>query len=107
MKYSVMKIVCMFDLPVDTEKEKKAYRKFRKRLVEEGFLMVQYSVYVRTCPTREYASRLQTRMKTYVPENGNIRLLSVTEKQYDDMFLLVGKKKKTEEVVGTKRLIVL
>ena len=107
MKYSVMKIVCMFDLPIDTEKERRAYRTFRKHLLEEGFLMIQYSVYVRTCPTREYANRLQTRMRSYVPENGNIRLLTVTEKQYDEMILLVGKRKKTEEVVGTKRFIVL
>ena len=53
MKYNIMKVLCMFDLPVDTEKERKAYRNFRKNLLIEGFAMMQYSIYVRTCPSRE------------------------------------------------------
>ena len=39
----------MFDLPVETSEERKEYRKFRKNLINEGFIMIQYSVYVRVC----------------------------------------------------------
>ena len=53
MKYKVMRMICMFDLPVETDKEKRIYRIFRKELIKEGFLMMQYSVYVRTCPNRD------------------------------------------------------
>lgn len=107
MKYNIMKVLCMFDLPVDTEKERKAYRNFRKNLLIEGFTMMQYSIYVRTCPSREYADRLENRIKKFIPDKGNVRLLSVTEKQYDDMKTLVGNKTKTEEILGVERMIII
>lgn len=107
MKYNIMKVLCMFDLPVDTEKERKAYRNFRKNLLIEGFAMMQYSIYVRTCPSREYADRLEKRIKKFIPDKGNVRLLSVTEKQYDDMKILVGNKTKTEEILGVERMIII
>ncbi len=107
MKYSIMKALCMFDLPVESADEKRAYRLFRKNLIKEGFFMIQYSVYVRTCPTREYANRLETRVRKFTPDRGNVRILCVTEKQYNDMKLIVGNRKNTEEIVGNKRLIIL
>ena len=59
MRYDVMRVLCMFDLPVDTDKEKREYRNFKKKLILEGFVMLQYSVYIRTCPNRQYSERLQ------------------------------------------------
>lgn len=97
----------MFDLPMDTKKEQRIYRKFRKQLIEEGFVMLQYSIYMRTCPTREFANRLTKRLKKKPPQEGNIRLLTITEKQYDDMILLVGSKSTNEEALGEERLVIL
>ncbi|MDO4479341.1 MAG: CRISPR-associated endonuclease Cas2 [Lachnospiraceae bacterium] len=102
-----MRLLCMFDLPVDTDKEKRAYRQFRKGLIKEGFTMIQYSVYVRTCPNREYATRIEKHVRQIVPPSGNVRLLAVTEKQYADMKLIVGSRSTTETTVGAERLIVL
>ena len=51
MDYKIMRMLCMFDLPVETEEERRAYRIFRKNLMQEGFVMMQYSVYVRVCPS--------------------------------------------------------
>ena len=107
MKYNIMRMICMFDLPVETAKERKNYRKFRKNLILEGFNIIQYSVYVRTCPTREFCQRLEKRVQSFVPENGNVRLLVVTEKQYDDMKLLVGSRSLTEQTVGSERMIII
>lgn len=107
MKYNIMRVLCMFDLPVETAKERKVYREFRKKLVQEGFVMMQYSIYMRTCPTREFSRRLKKRIQSFVPENGNVRLLTITEKQYDDMKLLVGSKSLTEQVVGSERMIII
>lgn len=107
MKYKIMRVLCMFDLPVETEAEKRAYRIFRKELLKEGFVMIQYSVYVRTCPNRDYARRLEKRVQKIVPEKGNVRLLAVTEKQYEDMKLIVGSRSETEKVLGTERMIIL
>ena len=69
--------------------------------------MIQYSVYMRVCPSREYAKRIETRIKKFTPSEGNIRLLCVTEKQYEDMILLVGSRSTSETVVGTERLIII
>ena len=91
MKYRVMRMMCMFDLPMETEKEKRAYRIFRKNIIREGFYMMQYSIYVRTCPNRDFCKRLQKRI----------------EKQYEDMKLLVGCKNQTESKIGERRFIVI
>lgn len=106
MKYNIMKLLCMFDLPVETDEEKKAYRDFRKQLIKAGFVMMQYSVYVRTCPSREYTQRMENRIRKIVPSKGNVRLLTVTEKQYDDMKLLVGSKSAKEAAIGSERMII-
>lgn len=106
MNYKVMRMICMFDLPVDTKNEQREYRKFRNYIISEGFVMIQYSVYVRVCPNREYAQSLSKRIQKNVPKQGNVRLLSVTEKQYSDMKLLVGKNN-AKEKIGMERLIVL
>lgn len=107
MKYNIMRLMCMFDLPVETDKEKRAYREFRKQLIKNGFVMMQYSIYVRTCPSREYTMRLENKIKKFVPQSGNVRLLTITEKQYNDMKLLVGSKSLKEAAIGTERMIII
>ncbi len=107
MSYKVMRLLCMFDLPADTADEKRAYRTFRTKLIKEGFTMIQYSVYMRVCPNREYLERLEVRIKKFTPKNGNVRLLYVTEKQYADMKLLVGSRSTAETAIGTERLIII
>lgn len=102
-----MRVMCIFDLPVNTNQEKKSYLSFRKNLLREGFIMVQYSVYMRVCPNRDFANRLYKRIERYAPYNGHIRLFMITEKQYDDMKILIGKKGNTEEIIGKERFIVL
>lgn len=100
-------MLCMFDLPVDTPEQQRAYRKFRKDIMSEGFVMIQYSVYVRTCPNRQFATHLEKRIKRFIPKEGNVRLLTVTEKQYEDMKVLVGSKRLTEEALGVERMIII
>lgn len=99
--------MCMFDLPTETAKHKQAYRQFRKNLISEGFVMMQYSVYIRTCPNKEYADRMEKRIRKFLPVEGNIRLVSITEKQYDDMRILIGSKNAKEAAFGTERLIII
>ena len=107
MRYDVMRVICFFDLPTETAVEKRAYRYFRKHLLENGFEMLQYSVYIRACPNREYAKKYYRRLREKAPLNGHIRLLMITEKQFDDMFLIIGTKTHQEEVIGSHRLVVI
>lgn len=96
-----MRMLCMFDLPVETGEEQRAYRQFRKNIMKEGFIMMQYSVYVRTCPSKEFAERIEKRIKRIVPAKGNVRLISITEKQYQDMQIM--KKKQGNHTVRRRR----
>lgn len=65
-KYNIMRMFCMFDLPVETEEQRRNYRIFRKELIQEGVVMIQYSIYVRVCPSREFANRIENRIKKKV-----------------------------------------
>ncbi|MGM9908201.1 CRISPR-associated endonuclease Cas2 [Limosilactobacillus sp.] len=88
-----MRLLIMFDLPVETSKQRKAYRRFRKDLINEGFTMIQYSVYVRVCVNRKSAQFIENRISEFLPEAGIIQSLMLTEKQYNDMHFLLGKEK--------------
>ncbi|MGL0749579.1 CRISPR-associated endonuclease Cas2 [Secundilactobacillus paracollinoides] len=85
-----MRLMVLFDLPVDTTEDRRNYRHFRKKLIREGFYMMQYSVYVRVCATRQSAKFLERRIANNVPESGLVQTLIVTEKQYQDMHFLAG-----------------
>jgi CRISPR-associated protein Cas2 len=106
MRYRIVRLMIMFDLPVETAKQRRQYRQFRKELINEGFLMIQYSVYVRVCVTKSAATLMENRIKAYLPENGTIQALTLTEKQYNDMHFLVGEK--VEDVRNTSdRTVIL
>ena len=107
MRYDVMRVLCFFDLPTETAVEKRAYRQFRKNLIANGFEMLQYSVYFRTCPNREHDKKYYRIIQNCAPEQGHIRLLMVTEKQFEDMALIIGSKCHQEEVIGCNRLVVI
>lgn len=93
MRYRIMRLMVMFDLPVETSKQRRAYRKFRKALINEGFLMIQYSIYVRVCVSKQSAGFLEKRINEFIPESGIVQTMMVTEKQYNEMNFLLGEAK--------------
>ena len=93
-----MRVIVMFDLPVITEKERKIATKFRKYLLDEGFIMMQYSVYSRICKNNDNLNKHIKRLKINAPKNGNIRLLQITENQYNNMIMFSGTKSVEEEI---------
>ncbi len=102
-----MRLLCFFDLPMETAQEKRVYRNFRKELIANGFEMLQFSVYYRTCPSRSFANKFYKRLQQSNLPAGNVRLLAVTEKQFSEMTLIVGGKTKQEEVVSDNKLVVI
>lgn len=72
----------LFDLPTDTEKDRKLYTRFRKKLMEDGFTMFQYSIYTRHCPSRENAEVHIRRVKRILPPRGNVCIMTITDKQF-------------------------
>lgn len=93
-EYRIMWVLVFFDLPTETKKEKKAYTDFRKKLVNDGFTMFQFSIYLRHCPSRENAEVHIKRVKSFLPELGQIGVLCITDKQFGQMELFQGKKEK-------------
>lgn len=84
--YHIMWLFVFFDLPVVTAKERKAAMQFRKNLEKDGFSMMQYSVYIRHCGSYESMTVHIKRVKALLPEEGNVSILSVTDKQYGDIY---------------------
>ena len=95
--YRTVWIFTMFDLPTDTKKARKDYTRFRTNLLKDGFIMLQYSVYVRHCASEENADVHYKRVRRFLPPDGEVRLLRVTEKQFGRMECYLGKSRKPTE----------
>lgn len=102
-----LRLIVMFDLPMQTSREKRDYRKFVKYLKNEGFLMMQYSVYSRIVMNRGVLKHHTLKLKQNLPSNGKVQTLVVTEKQYTNMEYLVGEPTLDEEYRTTDRVLEL
>ena len=91
--YKIMWLYIMFDLPVETKLQRKAAAQFRKDLLKDGFVMHQFSVYIRHCASFEASEVHIKRVKTMVPDEGLVSILKVTDKQFGDTIQFVGKKR--------------
>lgn len=88
-----MWLFVFFDLPTNTKKERKEYTRFRKDLMTAGFTMMQFSVYLRHCPSSETADVHEKRVQKFLPKKGQVSILRITEKQYANIVNFLGKQK--------------
>ena len=95
--YRSMWIFVFFDLPTNTKKERKDASGFRKHLLDDGFQMMQYSVYYRHCASRENLEVHKKRVSNKTPPLGEVRIISITDKQFERMGIFIGKKEKAPE----------
>jgi CRISPR-associated protein Cas2 len=86
-----MWVLVFFDLPTETKTDKKRHTKFRKDLLQDGFSMFQFSIYVRHCSSRENADVHIKRVKRFLPEYGQVGILCITDKQFGMMELFHNK----------------
>jgi CRISPR-associated protein Cas2 len=91
-QYRSMWVLVFFDLPTNTKKERKVASRFRKELLDDGFSMFQFSIYMRFCASRENADVHIRRVKSLLPEQGHIGILHITDKQFGMMDMFYGKK---------------
>ena len=80
--YRIMWVFVSFDLPTYTAEERKNAARFRKELIKDGFRMFQYSSYVRHCPSSDNAAVHVRRVKAILPEECNIMIMTITDKQF-------------------------
>lgn len=107
MIFEFMRVILFFDLPMVTKKEIKIYNHFRKYLIQNGYMMMQFSVYCKLFGNREAAVKHINTLRFNVPENGRIRAMMVTEKQYSRMYILSGGISNQEEKVTGEPFIKL
>jgi len=89
-----MWVLVFFDLPTETKKERKAHAQFRKNLMNDGFTMFQFSIYLRHCASHESADAHIKWVKKLLPEKGHVGILCITDKQFGSMELFYCKKEK-------------
>lgn len=95
--YRWMWVIAMFDLPVHDKEARKRYAQFRKRLLKGGFARMQFSVYIRHASSRENAQVHIARVENALPEEGEVRVITVTDKQFERMEVFWGEKRKPPE----------
>lgn len=94
-----MRLVIFFDLPVKTKKQIRIYTRFRKFLLSKGYMMLQYSVYSKILNNRDAATQHIDVVKKNCPNEGQVRLLMLTEKQYARMIIVIGGRSITEQKI--------
>lgn len=100
-----MRMLVFFDLPVGTRAERRAYTQFRRFLLNDGFDMIQFSVYGRILNGRDAEEKHMQRLVLNLPPDGSVRMLTVTEKQYASMKLLVGMPLFQEKTVQAQQIL--
>lgn len=90
MIYSFMRLILFFDLPMVSKQDVKIYTRFRKWMIKNGYLMMQFSIYTKVFANREAVQVHIEKLKLNVPQRGQIRIMMVTEKQYASIISLVG-----------------
>jgi len=90
--YKIMWLFVIFDLPVTTPEERRYATKFRNDLLDDGFTMMQYSVYVRHCASKEAMDVHIKRVKSFLPPDGKVSMVFLTDKQYGEIINFWGRK---------------
>ena len=102
-----MRIVVFFDLPVKAKEDRKAASKFRDFLLKDGYHMVQYSVYARVCNGYDSVVTHENRINLNLPGKGSVRMLVITERQYESVRILVGSPTNYDTINATEQLTFL
>lgn len=96
-EYKTVWLIAMFDLPVKTKEKRKQYAQFRNTLLKHGFSMLQYSVYARFFSSEEASEAHRKQVHAAIPPEGQVRLLTITDRQFGKMEVFYGKKRKSAE----------
>lgn len=101
-----MRVLVFFDLPVGTGEQRRAYMSFRKYLLKSGFIMMQESVYCKLALNSTAVRGIIDNVHKNSPKEGLVQLLTVTEKQYSKIDMIIGEVK-SEILDSDERLVIL
>lgn len=103
--YRKMRAIILFDLPSVEKQDIANNQKFIKKLKKIGFYMLQFSVYTKVLINQSEYDRIIKKVKQIIPNKGNIIILKLTDKQYNDMIYLNGEKNKYDSIVGLNNVV--
>lgn len=103
--YRKLRIILIYDLPSVAKDDQKYYRVFNKDIRKLGFFMLQYSVYVKVLTNDSEYNRIISKVSKIIPKKGNIIIIKITEKQYNNMIYLIGTKNKFDMIIGSKNIV--
>jgi CRISPR-associated protein Cas2 len=89
-----MWLLVMFDLPVSTKAERYGATKFRQWLLDEGYEMSQFSIYMRFCVGKEQADRRIRDIGGNRPTKGKVHVLTVTDRQFERMVVFRNRERR-------------
>ena len=101
-----MWLFVFFDLPVRTKEQRRRANRFRHFLKDDGFIMLQLSVYTRICRGQDAVEKHVRRVRANLPKEGSVRTLQITDRQYGRMELMSGLAQKTEQL-GASQMVLL
>ncbi|MDW2931343.1 CRISPR-associated endonuclease Cas2 [Mesomycoplasma ovipneumoniae] len=91
-----MRILLMYDIYSENEQQNPEYNKFVKNLLKLGYVRIQYSIYAKIIPVHTIYQSERKKIINIIPKNSNVRILLLTEQQYQNMEILSGSKSKNE-----------
>lgn len=105
MSYRFMRVCVLFDLPIGTSAERRQYTQFRRFLLKNGFMMLQQSVYCKLALNTTAANAIMANVRKHKPTDGLVQMLTITEKQFSRMELLIGEQ--ANSVLNDDRRLVI
>lgn len=102
-----MRLIVLFDLPVTTKKQRRQATAFRNFLLKDGYQMLQFSVYVRVCNGMDAVRKHQDRLRGHLPDDGAVRCMVITEKQFESIEILIGHPTPADEPFEVEQLTLL
>lgn len=106
MSYRFMRTIVFFDLPTETAAERREYRRFRKMLMKNGFVMMQKSVYSRLLLNASQEQTVVENIRRNRPKSGMVQLLTITEKQFGKMEYITGESQ-TDVITSDERIVIV
>ena len=104
--YKKVRVLILYDLPMSENDDRKEYTKFRKDILKLGCYLVQFSVYAKVIKNEVYYKSFINKLKNVLPEKGEVRVIKLTEKQYEDMIFLNGVRNNFENKISNNNLVV-
>lgn len=107
MNFRQMRLIVIYDLPTTTKTSQRQASKFRSFLINLGFVMMQESVYVKHCLHYDALNKTLIRIDKNKPEAGDVRCISITEKQYEAIVFIKGSKSFREKQLSNDSLVLI